>query len=329
VGGPGWFLLTLLYGRIALHVLTALRAPPSLQVVWMFTVFVLISWFWDKPSYTYTGDEKEFVHDWWAQLSEIPPGILCVKHECNTDLPKGGFVETLGKIFINGGLEWSGNGYEFGFFVVYTKMFLMAAQYLFFFHYGDTVMTFVRWTHKKASGLLGSEAAIWHARLVMVIVANMWWFGDHDPPYQPPRLFNWLNLYRLFEIFGAMGMMLALYKCGAQWKTAGSTIVGYFLMGYSFPASVFYGNGSRTSASWTFALSIDDSFFAYSIQMGLSICFVVGWMHTVSVFIAYLTSAQFRVLIFGWGLLKRFWGFLARAHTKDGDSTRAPLLHAQ
>ena len=43
-------------------------------------------------------------------------------------------------------------------------------------------------------------------------------------------------------MFGAIGMMLALYKCGAQWKTAGSTIVGYFLMGYTFPSNVYYGS---------------------------------------------------------------------------------------
>ena len=77
-----------------------------------------------------------------------------------------------------------------------------------------------------------------------------------------------------------------------------------------------------------FAMSFDDSFVAYQLQMGLTACFVIGWMYTVSVLIAFLTSAQFRVLIFGWGLLKRFWGFLARAHIKDDESQRIPLLHA-
>ena len=88
--------------------------------------------------------------------TQNPPRILCVLHTCNADLPKDGFVETLGKIFINGGMAEIGSGFEFGFFAIYTKMFLMASQYLFFFHYGDAVMKFVRWTHKKAVGLLGT-----------------------------------------------------------------------------------------------------------------------------------------------------------------------------
>ena len=70
-GGTGWFLLTLLYGRIALHILTALRAPPALQVGWMFACFCLISWFWEKPTYVWSGKEDKGKLDYWLSATEV------------------------------------------------------------------------------------------------------------------------------------------------------------------------------------------------------------------------------------------------------------------
>jgi len=295
--GVGWFLLTLLFGRITLHTLTLLRVPPSLQVTWTLAVFVLVSLIGAEPTYdtsSLTDEETMFLEFEWPTLGDKPLGVFCVHHLCNPGLPKGGFVETLGKIFINGGWQSIGSGHEFGYFAVYTKMFLMVAQYLFSFHYGNDVMRFVRWCHTKLSDLLGSNAALNHARIFLVVATCLYWCPSQslEEVKHTKRLFNWLNFSRVFETLGAVGMMVALYKCGTVWKQTGSTILGYFLVGYHIPMAVFY-----SSAIFKLCMEFDHWLLAYTLQMAIAACYVIGWMSTISVGITYIITGQFRVLI--------------------------------
>lgn len=276
----GWFLLALLYCRIAYLLLNGIKLPPSMQIGVVVLAWVLISLL----------DTSVGPEDWTWQGK--PVGIGCVRKACNPDLPEGGVVETLGKIFINGGLGSQAAGLEFGYFAVYTKMLIMIAQYLIFFHYGTKIMEIVRsghkWVHNK---LGGNEIAMNGFRILLIAATTIYPNGWMEGPVTT-GLFNGANLQRLFNFIGAFAMMFSLYKCGLNLRRAGETILGYFIIGYDLPPSVFLN-----SVAYNIAANVDSSMFGYPLEVLLGAGFVLGWLNTVSVFASAVVIGQFKLFV--------------------------------
>jgi amino acid adenylation domain-containing protein len=275
----GWFLLALVYCRIAYIVLNGFKLSPPTQIL-----LVLLVWAFISLMVTSEGPTG------WT-WGGIPVGIGCVRKTCNPDLPEGGVVETLGKIFVNGGLGSQPAGLEFGYFAIYTKMFPMIAQYLLFFHYGTSIMENIRlahkWVHKK---LNGNEVAMNVVRILLVgattVYPNDWMVGPVTTGF-----FNGANLQRLFNFIGALAMMFSLYKCGLNLRRAGETILGYFIVGYGLPGSVFL-----KSIGYEMATKVDSSMLGYPIEVLLCAGFVLGWLNSVSMVVSAIVIGQFKFL---------------------------------
>ena len=219
----GWFLLALFYCRVVYLLFSLCRVPGWAQIGVVLAAWIVISFTVSSegdPGWNWTGK---------------PVGLFCVHRFCNGSLMQGGVIETIGKIFINGGRGSQPAGIEFGYFVIYTKMMPMIAQYLLFFHYGDKILQGVRAAHRwLLAKLHGSEVALTVLRVLIVAAVCIY----PQSPLQGPverRLFNGPNLQRLISFVGGMAMMLALYKCGLSLRRAGETILGYFLLQLSRP----------------------------------------------------------------------------------------------
>lgn len=263
----GWFLLALLYCRIVFLVLNGFGLRPYFQIG-----AVLLTWSLISLLVTSEGPA-----DWTWQ--GIPVGIGCVRKACDPDVSET--VETLGKIFINGDLGSEAAGLEFGYFAVYMKMFIMIAQYLMFFHYGDAIMNMIRVSHKWIHAKLGGSEAAMNVFRLFLIAATTVYPSDWMEGPVTTGLFNGANLQRLFNFIGAIAMMFSLYKVGLNLRVGGETILGYFIVGYSIPSSVFL-----YSYGYTMAADVNSHVFGYPVQVYLGSAFVIGWMYSVGVVVS-------------------------------------------
>jgi len=105
-------------------------------------------------------------------------------------------------------------------------------------------------------------------------------------------LFNGANLQRLLSFVGAIAMMFSLYKCGLNLRIAGETILGYFIIGYSMPSSVFLH-----SYGYTIAANVDSHVLGYPVQVVLGAAFVIGWMYTVGAAVTAIVIGQFKFVV--------------------------------
>jgi len=278
-GGTGWFLLMLLYCRIVLLTFEKLRLPGFLQIILVLTVWVVVC---------FTVEQNNLPASWYM-ATNMPLGLGCVDKLCKADLPKGGVVETLGRIFINGNMHYEGMGFEFGYFVIYVKWFPMIAEYLIFFHYREQIMRRVRVAYRWVKEKLRYDAAVLVLRIALLVLFSINWLG-YSHWKSNAKFFNIGNVNHLIHLVNAIAMIPVLYECGLSLPRAGSTILGYFIVGYELPTRVF-----EASQVFSACAAVNNSWIGYPLQTLLGFAYVIGWINTVSVLVAFGITGQFRL----------------------------------
>lgn len=292
-----------------------LRLWPVVQLILMLTLWIVTYKFGHKMEGTPSG------FTWQVA------GLVCIADPVDGNHPGAKqcdpwqFTKIFGKIFINGGLQSDGLGMEFGYWIIYDKYVWLMAQYLFFFHYGAHIMRCVRAVHRwiptnPAAHLPPVQRALTMAasvcvRLgVLVLFDFTWkWTEPTSGNYFMHEVLPWPGVQLLLQPVGAIIWMLCLYKCGVTFKLAGETILGYFLVGYFIPPSLYahsivgkewlakaQGCDFAEGSAMHVPESCDNEVLGYLIQMFLTNGFVLGWIQIQSPFVQTLAISQFKGL---------------------------------
>jgi len=278
------------YCRIVLVTFEALRLPAPLQILLVLATWVVVC-FTVEQTVPWPSDS--------CMPKCMPLGLGCIDQSCNADLPKGGVVETLGRIFINGNQQ-DGFGWEFGYYAIYVKWFAMIAEYLFFFHYREQIMRAVRVSHRYISEKLRHNGLMLLLRIAVLVLFSIDWLS-YTNWYTSQwyissfKIFNSDSFNHFRNVLNAMAMIPVLYECGLYMPRAGSNILGYFIVGYDLPPRVF-----EASKLFSLCAFVNDSWVGYPVQMLLGFAHVIGWMLTVGVLVTYCITSQFTLAAAGY-----------------------------